>query len=222
MDDPGILLPGQWEIITAGTYASSGVVDAAQAPLLDVSLGIIDDYVQISLGVPWEHVSPAAGPSNSGLGNAQLGVKWRFFNGERLQLALAPYRVFGVSGSTAAKGIGTDSDISVLPVLMQYQLSDAWTLNGELAYASVRDGENAWGYGAALAFTQSRQLTWLLEAYGSAATGFDNQSVELRAGLDLAIRDDLHLLFSAGTGLDAPSEQDELDAAFYLGVQLFR
>ncbi len=222
MDDPGILQPGQWEIIAAATYTSTADGDRWQAPLLDVSLGIVEDFLQISMVLPWEHVSPDTAPSNSGLGNVELGVKWRFVDGPHLQLALAPYHVIGVSGSAAARGIGTDSDITVLPVMAQYRLDDAWTLNAELAYASVNDGENAWGYGAALAYAPSAQLTWLLEAYGSAGTGFDNRSVELRAGLDVAIRDDLHLLFSAATGLDAPREQAELDAALFLGVQLFR
>jgi hypothetical protein len=56
MDDPGILLPGQWEIIAAATQTSTDAGDVYQAPLLDVSLGLIEDRVQIALVVPFERV----------------------------------------------------------------------------------------------------------------------------------------------------------------------
>lgn len=222
MDDPGILQPGQWEIITAGTYTSTSGRDAYQLPLLDISLGVIEDKIQIAMVVPWEHVSPDIGPSGSDLGSVEFGVKWLFFDSERLQMALAPYQVFGVSQSTADKGIGSDADVTVLPLNAQYQLSDTWTLNGELSFANVHGGDDEIGYGAALSFAPGGRFTWLLEMYGGADTSFDDHSIELRTGFDVELRDDLHLLFAAATGLDAPTAYGELDAGIYLGIQLFR
>jgi hypothetical protein len=40
IDDPGILDPGQWEIIGAVTGATSDTVDVYELPLLDVSYGL--------------------------------------------------------------------------------------------------------------------------------------------------------------------------------------
>ncbi len=161
-------------------------------------------------------------PSASDFGNVEFGVKWRFFNRDRLQLAVAPYRIFGVSGATAAKGIGDDRDATVIPLDAQYQLSETWTLNGELAFANFHGGDDAWEYGAALAYAPGERTAWLVELYGAANEDFDHDWLELRAGFDATLSEDLHLLFALATGIDAPTAADELDAAVYLGLQLFR
>ena len=222
MEDPGVLAPGQWEIITAGTYTSTSGGDAYQLPLLDISLGIIEDKVQVAMVLPWEHVSPNIGPSSSDFGSVEVGVKCQFFSSERLQMALAPYQVFGVSQGTADKGIGSDVDVTVLPLNAQYQLSDTWTLNGELSFANVHGGNDEMGYGAAVSFAPGGRYTWLAEVYGGADTSFNDHSFELRAGVDVELRDDLHLLFAAATSVDAPTAGEELDAGVYVGIQLFR
>ncbi len=222
MDDPGILAPGQWEIIAAGTFASSSAGDVYQAPLLDVSLGVIEDSVQVALVLPWEHVSFDGSSSVTDFGNVEFGVKWQFFNRDRLQVAVAPYRIFGVSGATAEKGIGDDRDATVIPLDAQYQLGEAWTLNGEIAFANFHGGDDAWEYGVALAYAPGARMAWLAELYGTANEDLDQDWLELRAGFDATLSDDLHLLFAVAAGIDAPTAADELDAAVYLGIQLFR
>jgi hypothetical protein len=167
-------------------------------------------------------VCPTGASSSSDFGNLEFGVKWRLFASERLELAVSPYQVFGVSATTAAMGIGSEQDSTVVPLVAQYQLSDTWTLNGEVGFASVHGRDDAWGYGAALAYAPGGRTTWLFELYGTADSGFDNESLEIRAGFDAALRDDLHLLFAVASGVDAPTAAGELDAAIFLGIQLFR
>jgi hypothetical protein len=222
MDDPGILRPGQWEIIAAGTYTSTTAGDVYQLPLLDVSIGIVEDSVQFALVVPLERVSPDTARSASDFSNVEFGVKWRFYSTENVQVAIAPYHVFGVPTAVAKKGIGSDRDSTVVPLVAQYRLSDVWTLNGELAFTDVHGGDDAWSYGIAVAFAPGERMSWLAELYGTAASDFGDESLELRAGFDAALRDDLHLLFAIAGGVDAPTAAGELDAAIYLGVQLFR
>lgn len=43
IDDPGILAPGSVEAILAMQYTSTGAGDVLQAPLLDLSLGVLSD-----------------------------------------------------------------------------------------------------------------------------------------------------------------------------------
>jgi hypothetical protein len=145
IDDPGVLDPWHWEIIGATTLTSDSDGDYWQAPLLDISLGVIEDYVQVGFVYPYAHADSGNGRSQSDFGNAEFGVKWRFLKRDRLQMAFAPYHVFGVSTGTAAKGIGDDSDAAVLPINAEYSINDRWSLNGEVSYVSVDDGNNEWG-----------------------------------------------------------------------------
>jgi len=222
IDDPGILDAGHWEIIGATTLTSGSDGDYRQGPLLDISLGVIEDYMQIGFVYPYANASPDSGGSPSDFGNAEIGVKWRFLNSDRLQMAFAPYHVFGVSSSKAEKGIGDANDATVMPVNAKYSIDDQWSLNGEVSYVSADNDENAWGYGVAVAFAANDGLNLMVEVAGESDTDFDEDFLELRAGFDATLSDSFHLLFSIATGIREPSGAADLDYDVFLGLQYFR
>ena len=221
IDDPGVLDPWQWEIIGATTLTSGSDSDYWQAPLLDISLGVIEDYVQVGFVYPYAHSDSGNESSQSDFGNAEFGAKWRFFKNERLQMAFAPYYAFGVSTRASAKGIGDDRDATVLPINAQFRVNDQLSLNGEIRYVSVDKSENAWGYGAAVAFAASDRWTLLFEVAGEGDTDLDDEFMELRAGFDATLTDSLHLLFSIATGIREPNGAGELDYDVFFGLQYF-
>jgi len=220
-EDPGILDPGQWEIITAVTSTSNGGGDYLQVPVLDVSVGLIADFVQISVAYPYVNADPDDGDSEWDFGNLEVGVKWRFFNSETLQLAIAPVYAFGVTRSTAEKGIGEDTEVLVLPLAAEYQFGETWRLNASAAYAHVDDGGDEWGYSTALAYTLDDRWELLFELTGATESDFDDDVLDLRAGFDFSLIENVHLLFSAATGLREEGPEDELDYDIYLGLQFF-
>lgn len=221
IDDPGVLDPWHWEIIGATTLTSGSGGDYWQAPVLDISLGIIQDYVQVGFVYPYSRADSVSGGPQSDFGNAELGVKWRFLNSERLQMAFAPYHAFAVSGGTAAKGIGDDEDATVLPINAEYSINDRWSLNGEVRYVSVDSGSNEWGHGAAVAFAPDDRWTLLVELAGASDTDFNDDFLELRVGFDAMLNDSFHLLFSIATGIEEPSGAGYLDYDIFLGLQYF-
>lgn len=221
IDDPGVLEPGRWEIIGATTLTSGSDGDYWQAPLLDVSLGVIEDHIQVGLVYPYAHADAGDERLRSDFGNAEIGVKWRFFKRERLQMAFAPYHAFGVSSRAAGKGIGVENDATVLPINAEYRINDRLSLNGEIRYVNVDKQENAWAYGAAMAFTANDRWTLLFEIAGESDTGFDDEFIELRAGFDATLTDSVHLLFSVATGIQEPRGAGKLDYDLFLGLQFF-
>jgi len=221
IDDPGVLDPGRWEIIGATTLTSGSDGDYWQAPLLDVSLGVIEDHIQIGFVSPYAHADSGDESLQSDFGNAEIGVKWRFLKTERLQMALAPYHAFGVSSRTADKGVGDENDATVVPINAEYRVNDQLSLNGEIRYVSVDKSENAWGYGAAVAFAANDRWTLLFEVAGESDTDLDDEFMELRAGFDATLTDSLHLLFSIATGIREPNGAGELDYDVFLGLQFF-
>lgn len=222
IDDPGVLDAWHWEIIGATTLTSGSDGDYWQAPVLDVSLGVIENYVQVGFVYPYAHADSGNGGTQSDFGNAEFGVKWRFFNNERVQMAFAPYHAFSVSARTAARGIGNESDATVLPINAEYRVDDRWSLNGEVRYVDVDNASNEWGYGVAVAFAPNDRWTLLAEVAGASDTDFDNDFLELRAGFDAALNDSFHVLFSMATGIKEPSGAGKLDYDVFLGLQFLQ
>ncbi len=221
-DDPGILDPLQLEVIVATTVTSTDAGDYYQAPVLDVSLGLVEDRLQASLVYPYEKTDPANGDSETGFGNLEFGMKWRFLRNDRFEMAFAPYYTFGVRPSTARKGIGDSADAAVFPVNFHYRVNDAWRLGGELRYASIEERSDEWAYGVSLGHAVNDCCELLFELAGAADTGFDNDYIDARVGFDAAISQTFHVLASVATGLTEPDGENALDYDVFLGVQFFR
>ncbi|HEV7490736.1 MAG TPA: hypothetical protein VGO25_08015, partial [Rhodanobacteraceae bacterium] len=75
-DDPGTPGDGNWEINLAWTSERTSDSKQDELPLADINYGA-GDRVQLNFQLPW--VSESS-PGNAGFGNAQVGVKWRFFD----------------------------------------------------------------------------------------------------------------------------------------------
>ncbi|UCG71522.1 MAG: hypothetical protein JSV45_09645 [Chromatiales bacterium] len=221
-EDPEILDQWQWEIITATTLTSTDGGDTWQAPFLDLSLGLIQDSVQVFAAYPYVYVDPDDGDSEWDFGNLETGIKWRFINTERLQVAAGFLYAFGVTRRTAEKGIGDDEDVAVFLLPAQYQLNDKWRINASAGYASVDDGRDEWFYSGAVAYGLNDRWELLFELAGATDNDFEDDLLDVRAGFDFAFTEDFHFLFSAATGLREPDGEDELDYDIFMGLQFFR
>lgn len=217
--DPGILEPGQWEVITAITAASIGEGHYYEAPLLDLSLGLVPERLQISATYRYAHADPEGNSSNWDFGNLEIGATWRFWQNDTVQLAFAPGYSFGVTRKTAEQGIGDSGDVAALPLVAEYQINDGWRLNTAVGYELVEEAGDVWAYGLALAHNHSERLELLLELIGAANTDLEDDNLDVRAGFDYAVTTDFHLLFSVATGLREPSRDDKLDYDVFLGMQ---
>ena len=219
IDDPGILDPGQWEIIVAGTASGTDNIDVYQA-VLDVSYGLTRN-TQVSAVMPYVYADSAGLSSHSHLGNLALGFKWRFYDGKSLQAAFAPGYAFGIVLSAALRGIGHDTHIRFLPMNFKYGLGN-WTLNGEFGYVSAQDDTDGFAYGAAIGHPVGSRTQLMFELYGGADTDFDQDNLNFNIGLDYEIGAAWHLLASGGAGLREPDSRDRLNYNLFLGLQHFR
>lgn len=220
IDDPGILDPGSWELIGAATAAGADSGDVYEFPVLDVSFGLSEN-TQLSAAFPYVFSDPAGESSDSDFGNLQLGFKWRFFNSENLQVAFAPVHAFGITLTAATVGIGDDTDVTFLPVNLEYALPADWRFNAELGYAIVKEAPDELGYGVALAHPLGSRTEIMFELYGASASDFDDNFLNYHVGFDVAMTEAMHFLFSVGSGLSRPSGEEKLDYDVYLGLQYF-
>lgn len=222
IDDPGILDPGQLEVIAAVTSTKTDSGDIWQLPLIDMSLGVIEDHLQVGFAFSRVHVHPNDGNSESDTNNPAVALKWRFVNSEKLQMSFAPYYVFGVSRSAESIGIGDSADVAVFPVNAEYGITERWRLNGEVSYVRVQGDEAQWFYGAAVGYAANSRWDLLFEVAGTSDSTFNADFVEVRAGFDASLSESFHLLFAMASGLRQVRGEDELDLNVFLGVQYLR
>ncbi|MFQ5635862.1 MAG: hypothetical protein ACE5G3_11110 [Gammaproteobacteria bacterium] len=220
IDDPGILDRGQWEIITAATASKiDGGDRAVELPVLDVSVGL-GENIQASAAYPYVLVDSGGGPEKSDFGNLAVGVKWRFFESETLQIAVAPGYQFGIHANAARFGIGSDTPVATLPVNLEYAWGD-WILNAELAYAAIEREEDEVAYGAAIGHPVGPRMQLMLEIYGAASSEFEDHAVNFNVGADIAVTEAWHILVAAGSGISEPTGGEELRLTGFLGIQYF-
>ena len=219
IDDPGILDPGQWEIIGAVTGATSKSADVYEAPLVDVSYGLTPK-TQLGASLPFAHSNVDGEQSDRAFSNASFGFKWQFASTDAYQVAFAPTYNLGISAAAARRGVGEDTDILFLPVNFEYAVGN-WTVNGEFGYASVVNGIDALGYGAAFGHPLGQRVQFMVEIYGGAESDFANDNGNFHVGLDIEQHPKLHWLMSAGSGIWEPAGDEGLDFDFFVGIQYF-
>jgi hypothetical protein len=222
IDDPGILEVGQFEFIAAVTMTTVDGGNFHELPLLDISVGLVQNYVQGSVGLAHVYILPDGERSERDFRSPEVGFKFRFVNRGGLQAAFAPAYVFGVTSSAAEKNVGDIADVVILPINVEYQLTNRWRFNGELGYAHFDDGRGEWGYGVAAAHNIDERLELHFELSGLAVNLFDADFMQVRVGIDSTLSESLHLLFSIGTGVRAPTPEDRVDLDVYLGFKLLR
>ena len=217
--DPGVLEPGQIEVITAVSSSAIGEDQFYTVPLLDVSLGLISDRLQIAITYPHVHADTKDNDSNWEFDNLELGGTWRFWQNEKWQVALAPIYAFGVTRRTADQGIGTVGDVATIPLVAEYQISPGWRVNTSFGYERVESADDLWSYNVAIAHIYNERWELLAELAGARNDDSGKDVLDVRAGFDYALTPDFHLLVAVATGLREIDPTEKLDYELFFGLQ---
>jgi hypothetical protein len=219
-DDPGILDPGDWEVIVAISGEEHHDGKEIHAPLLDISLGTGSNS-QISFSLPRVVVNPEEDARQSGFAYASAGFKWRFISKSNWDWAIASNYTVPVSNEIITPDGPEDISVLGVPLLASRTIGE-WIWYGQLGWNIGSDGASFWDYGLAVSHPLGGSTHWMMEVFGNAVSSFGLSSLNYQLGLDYEINHALHLLASAGTGIKSGSEHDSrLDYSFYIGMQWF-
>ena len=145
-DDP-LFSPG-WEIKFGGTYEHTANAKIAVAPILDLNYAIVAN-IRLNLTLQERTVTPRGGPTQTGFGDTEFKVKWRFReenkNNWTPALGLAP-KMFAPTANVN-HGLGDGLWRVQLPLQFGKTL-DKWYLWGEAGYQWTLDRratDNAFG-----------------------------------------------------------------------------
>lgn len=106
-DDTETVPKGRWEINTAFTIERGAGGRLFGTPLLDINYGF-SEHAQLKIEIPWLILHRNGQRGISGLGNTNIGVRWRFRDekkNQRIAMSIYPQIAFNNPTSSFRRGI---------------------------------------------------------------------------------------------------------------------
>lgn len=218
-DDPGTPGPRRWEINVAWTLDRASHARVMGAPLVDANYGW-GERIQLKIEIPWVVLSEEGQPTGNGIGNPNLGVKWRFLDEESAGIAVSTYPQLEVnlSGASADKGLVERRSQFLLPVSATKTLGPV-ALNGEVGGLFQSGEAPRWVWGLALGHGFPGGFEVLAELFGVTGTNAAARQTLLDLGFRWKLPGRATILFSAGRSL-GDGDGEGRHTRIYAGVQL--
>ena len=237
-DDPGTPGNRQWEINLAATAIHNPGHSSYQLPIVDVNYGL-GDRIQLMYSPSLAVATDEHNTTRAGLGETQIGVKWRYFEHHRagepksdenvnFSLGTYPQALINNPTSSVNRGIVETGPQYYLPAEFAARLGPV-RLNGEVGrWFGNRHVPSRWGRGLIVGHEFSDRFELYGEIYDLQDANRIGAEPKQRAlTLDVGGRKTLdrgghlRLLFLGGRALQASaSENSEPDWIAYLGVQV--
>ncbi len=218
-DDPGTPGDGLWEVNVAFSVEKTSEKEwFFEAPLLDINYGV-GENIQLKFEVPWVFSHEEGESTRNGLGNSELGVKWRFLDQEDHYVDMSVYPQFSFNNptSSADRGLVDEGTDLFIPFQLERRFG-SFSLNPEVGFLIRQEGREEWAYGLALGYEIPHGLELLGEIHGEADNGLHKHRVVFNAGGRWEMTDTVKLLVAAGRGLrGAPADEPEFLG--YFGLQ---
>ena len=218
-DDPGTPGDGVWEINVAFTAEKGAEGEwLLEAPLLDINYGV-GERIQLKLETPWVWVDEDGEPAKNGLGNTEVGVKWRFLDQEehRVDMSVYPQVSFNNPTSSVDRGLVDEGTEVFLPVELERRFG-RFAFNPEAGFVIREEDEEGWEYGLAVGYQLLDELELLGEIHGETDDGLERHEIVFNVGGRWEMTPGLDLLVAAGRGLRGAGS-GEPEILGYVGLQ---
>jgi hypothetical protein len=219
-DDPETPGDGHWEINLGAIGARTPGLWTIAAPDADINYGW-GDHIQLKADVQWTTVKEDGQASRSGVGDADLGLKWRFIDKEQAGFAMSIYPQYtrSVLDSSARRGIASKGHQFFMPVEFATEIGD-FGVAAEVGRNFVSEGgPNQWTAGIVAGHACGAERECMLEVRQSTAPG--QHLTLLNAGLHWKIDESLTFLGAIGHEFGSHTDQRR-ESLVYLGLQITR
>lgn len=206
-DDPEPVDYHHWEFYFATIQQESHGDWTGTAPHIEINYGAAPG-LQLHVIAPMAYDSPPNGPAHYGIGDIELGAKYRFIDETNGWPQIGTFPLVEAPMGLARENLGNGDWQAFVPIWMQKSWGP-WTVYGGAGYGlSTFSGQNNWGFGGVV--VQKQVLTNVLIGveifHQTAAVGdFPNQGTAFNVGTVIDFTDNHHLLFSAGRSIDGPT-----------------
>lgn len=219
-DDPDPVEYQNWEVNYALTGTRVRAESTADVPQIDVNYGVLPG-VQLHV-MPQMGYRATPGQNTYGLGNTELGVKYRLTSESSApeDWMVAVYPLYELSSGNPLRFQGTGASSTYLPVWVQTQRGK-WTVYGGGGYW-INPGasrKNAWaaGWVTLYQWTPQLQLGGEVFAQTDSMSSGESPAYGFNLGGTYALSTAYALLFSVGQGLTHVASTNQ--GSYYLGLQ---
>jgi hypothetical protein len=214
-DDPEPVDFRHWEVYISSIYTHNAVGSFGTLPHLEINNGVAPN-LQLHIILPAAFSTAPGGPTLYGLGDTELGAKFRFVQESKRSPMVGIFPLLEVPSGDAGRGLGSGHLQTFLPVWIQKSWG-SWTSYGGGGYwinpgAGNRD---YWQFGGLIQRDLNKRWTLGVELYylTSSAVGIRDQ-FNFNFGGQYNFDEGHHLLFSAGRSLSGNT-----DFMSYIGYQ---
>lgn len=217
--DPGTPGDKRWEINVGVSVEKRNSAIQYEVPVVNANYGV-GEHLQLSYEVPWIVLKPEREIAKSGLGNSNIGVKWRFLDEARqgISMSTEPAFEFNNPTSSADRGLVDSGSAFRLPLEMERELGPV-TANLEFGRVFKQRESNEWIYGAVLRRKVVESLELLAEIHGAGRPNFRKHETVLNLGAIWDIGRRYSALLSAGRSFQS-SASDAPTMLLYIGMQM--
>jgi hypothetical protein len=202
-DDPEPVEYQHHELYLATQQTKSADGRAGTLPHVEYNYGAAPN-LQLHAIVPLAFSNPVGGPSQHGLGDIELGFKYRFVQETDTRPMVGIFPLVEIPTGDADKGLGNGTTQVFLPVWLQKKFGEGWQTYGGGGYwiNHAAGARNHWFFGWQVQKELNEQWTLGAEIFHSteqfvgvgSSTGFN-------LGGMYNLDEHNHVLFSAGKGL---------------------
>lgn len=199
-DDPEPVEYRYWEVYLASQYAHDKDAVSATAPLLEINYGAAPD-LHLHMIVPFASSRLNEGTKQYGMGDIELGAKYRFIHESGRLPQVGTFAMVEVPSGSSSRGLGEGHARFFVPVWLQKSWGP-WTTYGGGGYWFNPGKKNYWSGGWEVQRDISKMLTLGAELfYNSPTAEGENSRTGFNSGAIVNLNEENHILFSAGRDL---------------------
>jgi len=216
-DDTGTVPKGHWEINTAFVVERTANGRVFGTPLLDVNYGLSKN-TQLKVEIPWIVQHTNNQPAVNGLGNTNIGVRWRFRDeSEHHRVAISMYPQFEFNNPTSSvrRGLVDKGPEFLMPIQWETKVGK-FGINGDVGYRFKR-GPDEIMYGLVVGRDLNDRVELLGEIHGTGPRShLGDSEVVYNLGSRVMLTSHLTLITSVGASI-IPNRDPRFIA--YAGIQ---
>jgi Putative MetA-pathway of phenol degradation len=217
-NDPGTPGPFNWEINLGYMPFFYSDQSVSHTPDVDINFGV-GERIQLTYENAWLRVQNPGSSTKFGLGQSNLGVKWRFYDAGESGLAVSVFPQLFINNPNDAvrRDITPPSQGFLLPVEFSKKFGPVG-VDYEIGYQFTHKGPDTWLTGLVLGHDFTPKFEMDAEFYSQGAFHPSNYQPTIGLGARYKIHSPVILLLMAGRSLE-PTRANQSYFVGYFGFQ---
>jgi hypothetical protein len=201
-DDPEPVEFRHWEFYLATQHSITRAAASGTAPHVEVNYGAWPG-LQLHMIAPLAYARPSGGPTFYGVGDIEVGAKFRFIDEGRWWPMVGTFPQFELPTGDASSGLGTGHLHVFIPLWLQKSFGPWTTYGGGGFWVNPGAGNRNYGFVGWLLQRRLSQLATLGTEifYTTPNQVGGDASLRFNLGLVLDLTEHHHLLLSAGRSI---------------------